>query len=287
MNAGGITAAIVAALCMGTMGVFSRKTGFTAEVITFFRLFGGSLFLLAFLATKGNLRHIFTWPGWPVIVNGCFLSGFIIFYVEAMNYTTMANAIMVLYLAPLIASVFAHLFLRERLNIISVLLICGALFGFAMMLEFNISFTGDSNYLIGMGYALLGLCCYTGFIIVNRMISERVHVYTRTYYQLLVGALCVVPFLFGHFPALSLHNTLWATGAALIPGFLGILCAVIALHQLPTATFGTLAYFEPIFVIILGWIIFDERLGAMQLGGCAIILCCGMIKGYLSANGDK
>ncbi|TKB05884.1 DMT family transporter [Desulforhopalus sp. IMCC35007] len=287
MNAGGITAAIVAALCMGTMGVFSRKTGFTAEVITFFRLFGGSLFLLLFLGVKGNLRHVCSWPGWPVILNGCFLSGFILFYVEAMNYTTMANAIMVLYLAPLIASVFAHLFLKERLNITSVLLICGALFGFAMMLEFNISFAGDSNYLIGMGYALLGLCCYSGFIIINRMINEDIHVYTRTYYQLLVGALCVVPYLFGHLPALSLHNTLWSIGAAFIPGFLGILCAVIALNQLPAATFGTLAYFEPIFVIILGWFIFDERLGALQLGGCAIILCCGIIKGYLSTNSHE
>jgi drug/metabolite transporter (DMT)-like permease len=269
------------------MGVFSRNTGFSAEVITFFRLFGGSLFLLVFLGVKGNLRHVCSWPGWSVIINGCFLSGFIISYVSAMNYTTMANAIMVLYFAPLIASVFAHLFLKERLNITSVLLICGALFGFAMMLEFNFSFTGDSNYLIGMGYALIGLCCYTGFIIVNRMIRPGIHIYTRTYYQLMVGALCVVPFLLSDFPQLSLHNTLWATGAALIPGFLGTLCAVIALHQLPTATYGTLAYTEPIFVIILGWFIFDERLGALQLVGCAIILCCGVIKGYLSVGDDK
>ncbi|MFT5697526.1 MAG: drug/metabolite transporter (DMT)-like permease [Desulforhopalus sp.] len=284
MNLGGIITAIVAALCMGTMGVFSRKTGFTAEVITFFRLIIGSFFLLAFLFARGDLRYIRTWPGWPVIINGLFLSGFIIFYVQAMNNTTMANAIMVLYLAPLLASVFAHFFLKEHLNLASLLLICGSLFGFAMMLEFKLGFGTASNDILGMVYALLGLACYTGFIIINRIIDVNVHVYTRTYYQLLVGALCLIPFIPGHLPSPSLSHIFWATGAGFIPGFLGILCAVIALEKLPTATFGTLAYFEPIFVIFLGWVIFNERLGIMQITGCLMILCCGAVKGYLATK---
>ncbi|PHR26841.1 MAG: EamA family transporter [Desulfotalea sp.] len=284
MNLGGIIIAIVAALCMGTMGVFSRKAGFTAEVITFFRLFIGSLFLLIFLSAKGDLRYIRTWPGWLVSLNGLLLAGFIIFYVQAMNYTTMANAIMVLYLSPLIASLIAHFFLGERLNLTSVSLICGSLFGFAMMLNFQLGFGNESNDILGMTYALLGLCCYTGFIIINRIIDINIHVYTRTYYQLLIGALCVIPFILGHFPPFSISNIMWATGAGLIPGFLGILCAVIALSKLPTATFGTLAYFEPIFVIFLGWALFGEGLNAIQITGCIIILGCGAIKGYLATN---
>ena len=287
MKLSGVITAIVAALCMGTMGVFSRKAGFTAEVITFFRLFIGSCFLLVFLLARGELRYVRTWPGWPVLINGLLLTGFIIFYVQAMNYTTMANAIMVLYLAPLLASGFAHFFLQERLNLTSLFLICGSLFGFAMMLEFKLGFGKESNDILGMTYALLGLLCYAGFILINRIIDEKIHVFTRTYYQLLIGGLCLTPFLFGHLPTLSLQNMIWATGAGFIPGFFGILCAVIALEKLPTATFGTLAYFEPIFVILLGWIIFNEQLGGLKLTGCAIILFCGAIKGYLAANEDS
>ena len=284
MNLSGIITAITAALCMGTMGVFSRKAGFTAEVITFFRLFIGSCFLLLFLLAKGQLRYVRVWPGLPVLVNGLLLSGFIIFYVQAMSFTTMANAIMVLYLAPLLASIFAHFFLAERLNLTSLFLICGSLFGFAMMLEFKLGFGEESNDVLGMIYALLGLLCYTGFILINRIIAPKVHVYTRTYYQLFIGALCLIPFLFGHLPDLSLHNMLWATGSGFIPGFIGILCAVIALDKLPAATFGTLAYFEPISVILLGYMIFNEQLGLLQIYGCTIILLCGSIKGYLVAT---
>lgn len=43
-----------------------------------------------------------------MIFNGALLAGFIIFYVQAMNLTSMANAIMLVYLAPVAASIFAH-----------------------------------------------------------------------------------------------------------------------------------------------------------------------------------
>ncbi|WP_457577359.1 hypothetical protein [Desulfomarina sp.] len=48
-NINGIIAAILAALFMGTMGIFSRKSGQGAEVVSFFRLFLGAAFLFLFI----------------------------------------------------------------------------------------------------------------------------------------------------------------------------------------------------------------------------------------------
>ncbi|HBG20335.1 MAG TPA: EamA family transporter [Desulfobulbaceae bacterium] len=287
MNILGIVTAILAGLFMGTMGVFSRKTGLDAEVITFFRLFFGAAFLTLLLFVTRRLRLLLVWPTWPVLVNGLMLAGFIIFYIQAMYLTSMAMAIMVLYLAPLVASVYAHFFLDERLNLPSVVLICTALFGFAMMMEFKLDFSSGTNHVLGLGFAALGLCCYSAFILINRTIASRIHVFTRTFYQLLAGALCMVPFFLSDFPEISGTNWLWLVGAGFIPGFLGILCAVIALERLPAATFGTLAYFEPIFVVVLGWAIFGERLNTMQLTGCLFILASGSIKGYLAAQNGR
>ena len=129
MNISGVLTAILAGLFMGTMGVFSRKTGLDAEVITFFRLLFGAGFLTILMALTRRIRLLFCWPTWPVLINGLMLAGFIIFYIQAMYLTTMANAIMIVYLAPLVASIYAHFFLREKLNLISVVLICSALFG--------------------------------------------------------------------------------------------------------------------------------------------------------------
>jgi drug/metabolite transporter (DMT)-like permease len=284
MNIGGVITAILAALFMGTMGVFSRETGLDAEVITFFRLLLGAGFLMIFMTLTRRFRLLWCWPTWPVLINGLMLAGFIIFYVQAMYLTTMANAIMVLYLAPLVASVFAHFFLGEKLNLMSVVLICNALFGFAMMMEFKIDFSSGSNHILGLGCAALGLCCYSAFILINRTINATIHVYTRTFYQLFTGALCLVPFFITDFPEITGATWLWLAGAGFFPGFLGILCAVIALERLPAATFGTLAYFEAIFVVILGWMIFGETLNSLQLAGCLFIITSGVVKGYLTAH---
>lgn len=284
MNAGGVLTAILAGLFMGTMGVFSRKTGLDAEVITFFRLLLGAGFLTILMTLTRRTRLLWCWPTWPVLINGLMLAGFIIFYVQAMFLTTMANAIMLVYLAPLVASIYAHFFLGEKLNLISFVLICSALFGFAMMMEFKIDFSSGSNHALGLGFAAIALCCYAAFILINRTISSTVHVYTRTFYQLLTGALCLVPFFITDFPEINRTTWFWLVGAGFFPGFLGILFAVIALEKLPAATFGTLAYFEPICVVILGWMIFGETLNSLQLAGCLFIIASGAVKGYLTAH---
>ncbi len=269
---------------MGTMGVFSRKTGLNAEVITFFRLLFGAGFLIILMTLTRKTRLLWCWPTWPVLINGLMLAGFIIFYVQAMNFTTMANSIMIVYLAPLVASLLAHFFLGEKLNLMSGVLICSALFGFAMMMEFKIDFSSGGTHVLGLGCATLSLFCYAAFILINRTIKATIHVYTRTLYQLFTGALCLVPFLILDFPDISGTTWFWLAGVGFFPGFLGILFAVIALEQLPAATFGTLAYFEAIFVVILGWMIFGEALNFLQLAGCLVIIASGVVKGYLTAR---
>ena len=278
MPASSIAFAVLSAVLMGTIGVFAKITGLASETITFFRLMLGAAFMLLFLIGTGKTATIRTWPSWPVLINGCFLAGFIIFYVQAMHYTTMANAIMMIYLAPLAASVIAHFFLDERLNFLAVLLILVALFGFAMMMEFKLDLSHGSKQAIGILFGMLSLISYAGFILINRTIPANIHVYTRTFYQLLTGAVVMIPFTLIAGDHLTLGQLPWLLAIGLLPGFLAILFAVIALSQMPAATFGTLAYMEPVAVIIFGWTIFGETLNPMQICGCLLIIASGIAK---------
>ncbi len=283
----GIITAVLSALFMATIGVFSKITGFGAETVTFFRLGFGAGFMLLFLLFSGQAVWVKKWPSWPVMVNGGLLAGFIIFYVQAMSLTTMANAIMLVYLAPICSSVYAHYFLKERLSGMSVGMIGLALLGFAMMMEFKIDYSPADNHLLGLGFGVLSMLSYTGFILINRMIDQQIHVYTSTFYQLLTGAGIMLLFFLNDVPEISSVNWLWLMATGFFPGFLGILCAVIALSKLPAATFGTLAYCEPVCVIIFGWVIFGERLSPLQMSGCALILVSGILKAYISTRGGQ
>jgi len=278
MDTAAVVYAFLSAVLMGTIGVFSKSTGLPAEVITFFRLMLGAIFLLGFLAISSKIRLVWRNPTWPVVANGFFLAGFIIFYVQAMNYTSMANAIMLVYLAPVTASVIAHFFLKERLSGLSVALIGLALFGFAMMMEFRVELSRQSGEFIGLCLGSLSMFCYAGFILVNRMISPQVHVYTRTFYQLLIGALVMTPLLARSAASITAADIPWLIGTGLLPGFLGILFAVIALSRLPAATFGTIAYSEPVAVVFFGWTMFGEVLSPLQMAGCLLIIASGIAR---------
>lgn len=277
MSTATLLSAVMSAILMGTIGIFSKITGLPAESITFFRLMLGAVFMLMFLAATGKTELVRRWPSWPVLINGGFLAGFIIFYVQAMNYTTMANAIMLVYLAPLTASVIAHFFLGERLSPLAAGLIVLALFGFCMMMEFRVEFSGGSSESTGIFFGLLSLFAYAGFMLVNRVIAENIHVYTRTFYQLFTGAIVMLPLVLISGQQISFAQIPWLIGTGFFPGFLAILLAVIALSRLPAATFGTIAYFEPVAVMLFGWTIFQEALSPMQLAGSLLIIASSVI----------
>jgi len=94
----------------------------------------------------------------------------------------------------------------------------------------------------------------------------------------------MVPFFITKTVPIALGDWGWLFGAGLFPGFFGILLAVMALDKLPAATFGTLAYFEPICVVVIGWLVFGETLNVLQLSGCGLIIISGAIRGYLSSS---
>ncbi len=113
MDVAAVIYAFTSAILMGTIGIFSRKTGLPAEIITLFRLILGAGFMMLFLLLIGRIKMLWKWPSYPVLINGFMLAGFMIFYIQAMNYTSMANAIMLIYLAPVVASIVAHFFLMN------------------------------------------------------------------------------------------------------------------------------------------------------------------------------
>lgn len=283
MDAAPLLFAFLSAVLMGTIGVFSKITGLPAEVITFFRLMLGAGFMLIYLVLIGKAHLLHRRPSWPVLINGGFLAGFIIFYVQAMNYTSMANAIMLVYLAPLAASLIAHFFLNERLNLLGFGLILLALFGFAMMMEFRLDISRQSSAFIGVCFGLLALICYAGFILLNRLVPRHIHVYTRSFYQLLTGALVMLPLILHSIRTVRTEHIPWLIGTGFFPGFLAISFAVIALSRLPAATFGTIAYIEPVAVVVFGWTLFNETLSPLQIAGCLLIIISGIIK-TLTAN---
>jgi len=275
-----ILLALLSAVSMASSGVIARLSGIAAAELTFYRLFIGALCLLPLLALRGQLRQLRQRPDWRMAGNGLLLAGFMLAFLNAIHYISLANAIMLVYLAPALSAIVAHFLFGEQLDKRSFTLILLSLFGFAMLQQFRLDLVLDATQLPGLLFGLLSLLAYSGFLLANRHSGRSDSPLQRAFYQLLIGAACVLPLLTS-LPLPNAANWHWALLAGLFPGCLAIYFAVVALEHLPTRVFGTLAYIEPVAVIIAGWALFAEPLNLLQLGGVTVILLAGFMQSSL------
>lgn len=267
--------ALVSAVAMASSGIIARFSGLAAAELTFYRLAVGGVCLLLFVALTGRFSLLKGKPDWRMAINGVLLASFMLCFLTAIEYISLANAIMLVYLAPPLSAFIAHWLLQERLDLPDSSLIVLSFLGFAMLQQFKFDLVLDAAQLPGLIFGLLSLFAYSGFLLLNRRALPAHSQLQRTFYQLIIGACCVLPFLSG----ISLpkpDDIIWIALAGIFPGFIAIYCAIIALQHLPTRVYATLAYLEPVTVILAGWWLFHESLSLLQLSGVLLIILTGL-----------
>lgn len=272
---------------MASSGIIARYSQLSAAELTFCRLAVGAICLGLFLSVSGQGQQLKRRPDRVVIINGILLASFMLGFLQAIQSISLANAIMLVYLAPPLTAVVAHFVYGEKLTPLSLLFIALSVLGFAMLQQFKLDLALTPAQLPGFGFALFSLLTYAGFLLLNRKplsatsTTSAASAYQRSFYQLLLGACCVLPFLTdSQLPPLT--ELPWILLAGIFPGFLAIVGAVVALQHLPVRVFGTLAYIEPVTVILAGWWLFQEVLMPVQLAGVLLIVACGVAQAALA-----
>ena len=273
--------AALAAAMMGTIGVIARYSEVSPASLTFYRLGFGALILALYLSMTGQLKLLAGKPSVLVVSNGMLLASFILCFLSAIQTISLTLAILLVYLAPALSAILAHFLFAERLTSRTLLLIVLAFLGFAMLQEFQIDSRIEQQQ--GLWYAMASLLTYTAFILLNKKVPDTVPLYHKSFYQLVVGSLCVLPLMI-HQPWPESHQWLWLIVAGLFPGFLALIFALQAIQHLPTRVFGTLAYLEPVVVIIAAWLLFAEPMSLLQWLGALLILASGVAQSWLSQN---
>lgn len=268
--------ALIAAVSMATIGVLSRYSGLPAEQVTLFRLSIGALFLALLVFLQQKSFHLRPSEIAHAGLAGALLSGFIIFYVQAMNWTMMATAIFFVYLAPIVAALLGRVFYKEILTRVQIAFMLLALLGFFLMQQ-GLALA-DVNR--GILYALLAMLCYAGFIFINRRSPATADATVYAFWQLLLGSFIVLPIcaLTGVTWSFSTSQLWLMLLVGFLPGFVALYAAILALKNLTTSVYGTLAYLEPVTVAIFGWVLFDESLTPVQIAGALLIIAAGILQ---------
>lgn len=276
---------ITAMLIFRTIGLFVKNIELSSSEIALTRGFiGGVTLILAtiflkkkisFEAIKNNL-YLLIFSGLAVGLNWIFLF-------QGYKYTSISNATLSYYFAPVFVTILAPFILKEKLTLSKFLCVLMALVGMFCIVGVD-GINGGSD-LIGIAYGLLAAGFYASVILMNKFLKE-IDSIEITVIQLISATITLLPYVL-YVEGLGILSV----SSVSIPYILilGIVHTGIAyllyfssLQGLKGQTIAVLSYIDPVFAIIISAVILKEQLGFLQIIGGVLILGSSFLSEFLN-----
>ncbi len=205
----------------------------------------------------------------PVLLGLVGLANSLAFF-YAFRTTTISNAVLTHYTAPVIVALLAALFLKEKITGMLIAAILLSSLGLWIMLD---GFSIRQEDMVGMLSGLASGFSYAVLIIIARMHAKEYRPFMLTYVVNITIVLCVAPFV-REFPV----HALWAFFV------MGTVHSIIApvlyyrgIRDVSASRTAVLGYLEPVCAILLSVVFLREVPGPNSLLGGMLILCSGYL----------
>ncbi|NME35902.1 MULTISPECIES: DMT family transporter [Fusobacterium] len=276
---------ILAMLIFGTIGIFVKNIELSSSEIALTRGFIGGIVLLLFIFfTKEKISRISIKNNFKIL----FFSGFAvglnwIFLFQGYRYTTISNATLSYYFAPVFVTIFSPIILKEKLNFFKVICIFMALIGMGFIV--GIDGINDKRDFIGIMYGLLAAGFYASVVLSNKFLKSIKGI-EITIVQLFVAAITLLPYVL-----IVEENKILKVSGSSIPYILilGVIHTGIAyllyfssLQRLKAQTVAVLSYIDPVFAVIISGFLLKEPLGIPEIIGGTLILGSNFMNEFLN-----
>lgn len=262
---------LLAIFLWSSLGVVVRLSGVAIHILIFYSVLVALIVQGIILSHKNYRKEIpdFKRLKYPLILGFIsFLNTFTYFY--AFKYTTIANAVLTHYIAPVIVAFLAPLFLREKITkkIIIVLIIAST--GLWIMLN---GFSFKEGHAAGIIAGLFSGLTYAMIIIVVRTHSRNFNPLVLAFFSNGVIAILLAPFV-REIPL----NALWSF---LVMGIVHSTIAPVlyfkGLQSVTANRTAVLGYLEPVSAIIFSMIFLNELPGRNSIIGGMLIIFSGYL----------
>ncbi|NMB34936.1 MAG: EamA family transporter [Firmicutes bacterium] len=269
---------IIVMLIFGSIGVFIRNIALSSAEIALLRATIGSIFLIG-SSLFFKQEYVFGSPKRDIpllCISGAALGINWIFLFQAYASTSIANATLSYYFAPIFVIILAPPVLKERLTLIRVACVFIALFGLFLIVKAGNSDPGPLyDHTRGITYGLLAAVFYASVTLMNKYIDSP-NGFGNALVQLVSAALILLPYVL-------LKNGLSFSGvdanSLLLIFIVGILHTGIAyffyfsaIKELKGQTIAVLSYIDPVSAVIIAALLLGEGLNLLQAVGGILIL---------------
>jgi len=268
---------VSAILIWSSLGIFVRLLDIPVHVIMFYSALFSALL-------TGTLIFILGWkeflPGAKGIAFLSFVAPlnlinvFTFFY--AYRHTTVANAILTHYIAPVLVAFMAPIFLKEKLTRNILIAVVVATAGLWIMMGADIGallsgIQGTNGNTAGIISGLLSGVAYALLIITFRVNSQKFGALAQTFVLNSVMSVLLLPFV-GEFPLHSLH---WLLLMGFVHSAIAPFLYLKGLQTVAANRAAVLGYFEPVGAILFGMLLLAEYPSGKSILGGALILVAG------------
>ena len=279
---------ILAMIIWGTIGLFVRKINLTGREIAFFRAFIGSGFLIIIsLITRDKLYKDGLKVNLPILlISGILLGVNWILLFQAMKYTTIANATLSYYFAPVFIVIFSVVLFKEKISFKNVICLLGAILGLFLILKSSDSGTiSNFNHVKGILYGLGGAVLYATIVMLNKRI-KGLSGFQATLIQLSIAAIVLIPMIFGRasmsFKGMDMKTWILILILGVVHTGIAYLLYFPSIKDVESGSIAILSYLDPIVAIGTSFLFLGESMGIAQVIGGVLILSTA----YISENNN-
>lgn len=172
---------------------------------------------------------------------------------------------------PLIVIVLARAVIGSPIRLLSIVAGLAGIAGVALLVltpHARLDMTGILAGLIGAVSMAFGT-------VLSRHWQPPVSPLTVTAWQLTAGGILLVPIALAFepaLPALTLDNWLGFAWLGLVGGAFAYIIWFRGISRLESTAISPLGFLSPLMAVILGWVLLDQQLSALQITGMALVL---------------
>lgn len=267
---------LLSMIIFGAVGVFAKYIDMSSSKIALFLSLIGAVFLLIIFVCR---KQKITWDivkksAVPLVIAGIALSGNWIFLFQAYKETTIVNAALSYYFAPVLVIMLSPLVLKEKLSLKKVLCIVVALLGLFLILQ-NSTQQTTGNHLLGIGFGLIAASFYAALTMTNKFI-KGLDGLTITLLQLGLSVILLFPFVLFtdgfNFSSITEKTVLLMLLLGVLHGGVGFYMFFTGMKGLKAQSIAVLSYVDPLTSLLISALVVREKMTLVQLIGAALLL---------------
>ena len=249
------------------------QEGMGADSVLFFRYAFAILMMAVMMKARHMDMRVHRRDWFPLAVFGLLFSASSLFLFLSYNYMDAGIASTILFMYPVLVAIIMALFFGERASALTWVCILLAFGGILLLTKTS---TGATVSLFGVTLVLLSSLSYAIYIVgVNHSSIARMPSQKLTFYALSFGILIYVVRTRG-LTELQLPQTalgwMCAFCLALFPTIISLVAMTISIRKIGSTSAAILGALEPITALLVGTLVFGERLTVRICLGVVLIL---------------